>query len=113
LTIATAFHLEGGSGDPPTSQSPVIAAISGHSRVDCNLLKYEVGERNMSDSEAVAKIRHALRPGVEKLIDTYYDPAGRFAGHSFDDGDNNPYMITAHDLLSVTFLDVPIKPLTA
>jgi hypothetical protein len=48
-------------------------------------------------------------PKISELARAYFDPAGPFAGSTFDDvGENPPDRITPSDLLAVSLLDVSI-----
>lgn len=49
-------------------------------------------------------------PDVERRVQTYLDPTGQYAATTFDlVGNNDPYKITEDDVLSVSFLDTPIR----
>lgn len=66
----------------------------------------------MADAEALRLLREALAPPAEGLLTEYFNPAGRFAGTTFDHfGRNDPCEVGGEDLLAVSMLDVPIKPL--
>jgi hypothetical protein len=50
-------------------------------------------------------------PGLAELVTAYFDPAGPFAGRSFDQIGNNPAnRITCDDLLAVSLLDIRWDP---
>jgi hypothetical protein len=54
------------------------------------------------------------RPGARRLLASYFDPEGPFAGDLFDHlGANNPSAFAADDLLAVTFLNVVVPPRAA
>jgi hypothetical protein len=63
----------------------------------------------VSEEVRAAKIRveqDVSTPGLGQLLAVYYDPAGRFAGATFDTlGANPPNKITLDGLLAVTLLD--------
>lgn len=65
-----------------------------------------------ADLRGVERLRAAVEPPAEGLLATYFDPAGPFAGATFDRfGENAPGQVGSEDLLAVSMLDVPIKPL--
>lgn len=50
-------------------------------------------------------------PNLADLVRAYFDPAGPFAGHTFDTLGHNPHdRFTEGDLLAVTLLDVTCSP---
>lgn len=67
----------------------------------------------MSTDYVGGRIDQALRtPGLNRLVDAYFDPDGPFAGSAFDTLEPGPpNAITSADLLAVTFLDVRVRPL--
>lgn len=66
----------------------------------------------VADGPALCRLREAVEPPAEGLLGEYFDPAGRFAGATFDRfGHNDPREVCGDDLLAVSMLDVPIKPL--
>lgn len=53
------------------------------------------------------RIEDQLRPPAAELVAAYFDPAAPFAGQTFDTlGRNDPYSVTADDLLACTLLNV-------
>lgn len=59
------------------------------------------------------RIRDVLAvPGIDRLVATYLNPDGPFAGTSFDLlGENPPDVLTLDDLLATTLLDISWRPL--
>lgn len=67
---------------------------------------------SLADEQARPLLHASLQPPAEGLLAAYYDKAGPFAGDTFDRfGLNDPDKVGADDLLAVSMLDVPIKPL--
>src|SRR5215471_2491579 len=64
----------------------------------------------MAVDEAIDRLLD--QPALVKLVEWYFDPSSPFAGHSFDSvGDNPPDRFTVGDLLAVSLLDEPFRPL--
>ncbi|MFY1574762.1 DUF6308 family protein [Verrucosispora sp. WMMD703] len=58
------------------------------------------------------RIRNVLAaPGVDRLVTTYFDPDGPFAGTLFDLlGENPSNLLTLDDLLATSLLDISWRP---
>jgi hypothetical protein len=94
------------ASDTPTGASPDSAAPL------ASLLARIVDTSDQEQRLTEAAIDGLLgTSGVEGLVADYFDPAGPFAGATFDlFQPGPPDRVTAADLLAVTFLDVMVKP---
>jgi hypothetical protein len=65
----------------------------------------------MTMSDLTARIESVIEPAAGQLLEAFFDPAGPFAGTTFDDlPDNPPGRFTAGDLVAATLLDMRFAP---
>lgn len=68
----------------------------------------------MFTDELARILEFVYHPAAQELLDAYYDPDGPFAATSFlDVGENASLSVSAADILSPSFLGVPIWPQAA